>query len=330
METYWYCGVHIPNIAMPYHYISDQGEIELGSYVEVPFGENNVKRIGRVDMCAEYTAKNAPYPVDRTKHIIRFATEDEYDKQLPLGESVCDFNDDDLAEADAYLEDGCWEDALEWAIAHHESNDEAVLQKVIECYRACMGQKMPTAFLNLGTLYYTGRGVEQDYKEAYELYKVAADAGEMRAICNCGYCFYYGRHQEVDYSEAFKYFSLAALLFDDANSIYKLGDMYLNGYSVEKNDNYAFIMYTRALRLCQANEKDEACLGDAQFRVGKCLLRGVGTKQNVEDAHALLSFALLNFYKRRKTDIFVDSLIQSAKELIIEAQSLLDQETITG
>ena len=102
------------------------------------------------------------------------------------------------------------------------------------------------AVLNFGTFYYSGKFVEQDYKKAFELYKIDADAGEIRAICNCGYCFYYGCHQEIDYAEALKYFSLGALLFNDANCLYKLGDMYLNGYGTDKNEKYAFLLYERA------------------------------------------------------------------------------------
>ena len=43
-------------------------------------------------------------------------------------------------------------------------------------------------------------------------------------------------------------------------------------------------------------------------------------------SYALLSLSLANFYKRRKTDMFVGSLIKDAKDLIAEAQRLLDQE----
>lgn len=51
-------------------------------------------------------------------------------------------------------------------------------------------------------LYYTGRHFKQDFAKAYELYEVAARAGQIRAICNVGYCWYYGRHQPKDYAKA--------------------------------------------------------------------------------------------------------------------------------
>ena len=332
MEKYWYCGVVINGCRTVYSYISDMGEIPVSSFVEVPFGSENTLRIGSVQSCAEYTADTAPYPVEKTKHITRLATAEEYELQVsppsyrPYWDDL-DFVDD----IDIYIEEEDWDEVLNWAIDHHESDDPDTIRKVIECYTLCVEQNMPVAALNLGTFYYLGRGVDQDYKKAYELYKLAADAGELRAICNCGYCFYYGRHQAVDYAEAFRFFSLGALLYNDANCLYKLGDQYLNGYGVEKNEAYAFQLYQRALERCAEEDEDrwgDTILPDAQFRVGKCLLRAIGTEKNAETAHRLLCLALVGFYTRRKTDPFVVDLIQNTKELIAEAQVLLDEETL--
>lgn len=331
METYWYCGVGIKGVYTLYSYISDEGELAEGTYVEVPFGSDNTLRIGIVKTCGEYTEENAPYPVEKTKHIVRQASREEYEAQ----ESVThNYNDgdwdddyDDMDDPDYFIKMEDWDNLLEWAIDNHDSDNPEIIQKVIECYELCLEQNMPVAALNLGTFYYNGRFVEQDFKRAYELYKIAADAGELRAICNCGYCFYYGRHQEVDYAEAYRYFSLGALLFNDANCLYKLGDLYLNGYGVDKNEIYAFKLYARALESSENSEEYDPAMADSQFRVGKCLLRGIGTEKNVEEAHVLLSIALLNFYKRRKTDTFVSGLIRNTKELIAEAQEQLDKET---
>lgn len=330
MEMYWYCGVKVKGIGTVYSYISDDGEIPVGNYVMVPFGQKNLPVIGCVETGGEYTEANAPYPVEKTKHIIRIATAQEYEDQasIPLYYDLYyDDDADEFDEIDYYIETESWDEVLEWACENHDSLYEHIVKKVIECYELCMEQGMPVAMLNLGTFYYNGKFVEQDFKKAFALYKMAADAGELRAICNCGYCFYYGRHQQIDYAEAYKYFTRGALLFNDANCLYKLGDMYLNGYGIDKNEKYAFLLYERALKCCQENGKDSECIADAQFRVGKCLLKGIGVQADVEEAHVLLSFALLNFYKRRKTDNFVAGLIETTKKLISEAQERLDKET---
>lgn len=324
MGEYWYCGIAIRGVDTIYSYISDSGERVIGSYVIVPFSAQNTLRVGKVKTCAKYTVENAPYPVEHTKHIIREATAEEYVSQPPLSINNCYGENEDLDELELYIEEEMWDDVLEWACNHFDSEDEEICYKVIECCELCVKQNMPVAALNLGAYYYLGKYVEQDYKRAYELYKIAADAGEIRAICNCGYCFYYGRHQEIDYEEAFKYFALGALLYEDANCLYKLGDMYLNGFGTEKNEKYAYIMYSNALKCSE----DDECIADAQFRVGKCLLRGIGVEKDVEKAHALLSYALINFYERRNTDKFVRGLIKSTKELLAEAQAQLDEEIL--
>nr|MDD6336642.1 SEL1-like repeat protein [bacterium] len=191
MDTYWYCGVLVKGIQTVYSYISDTGELPLDSYVMVPFGRRNVQRTGIVKSCAEYAAEDAPYPVNNTKHILRKATAEEYENQPPLPSfHVSDDIEDDLEEVNYYIGVEDWEEVFEWATRNHDYPDERTTRKVIECYELCLKHDMPEAALNLGTFYYTGRLVEQNYPKAYELYKIAADAGVLRAICNCGYCFY--------------------------------------------------------------------------------------------------------------------------------------------
>ena len=326
-KRYWYCGVEVKGIERSYSYISDLGELSVGTYVKVPFGHSNTSRIGIVTSCGEYSAENAPYPPDQTKHITAIASKEEY---LADDTGYVDNPDDFFDEVNELIAYANWDAVLEWACEHHDTTHPDIAAKVMQCYELCMKQNMPIAFLNLGTFYYNGIFVERDYKKAFELYKVAADAANLRAICNCGYCYYYGRHQEVDYEKAHWYFELGGILFNDANCLYKLGDMYLNGYYVDKNEKYAFILFDRALQICQAQDDTPSCIADAQFRVGKCLLYGIGTDRNIETAHALLNFALLNFYKRRKTDPFVSGLIASTKKLIVEAQKYLEAETING
>lgn len=328
MDQYWYCGILVKGMKTIYSYISDTGEISLDSYVVVPFGSHNALRIGIVKSCAEYTAENAPYPVEQTKHIVREATAEEYENQPPIPPYYRDDDiQDDLDEVNYSIEKEDWNEVLEWAYCHYYDSDERIARKAVECCELCLKHDMPEAALDLGKLYYEGEVVEQNYQKAYELYQIAANAGILSAIHSCGYGFYYGRHQDIDYVKAYEYFSIGALLHNDATCLYKLGDMYLNGYSVDKNEDYAFILYQRALSCCQENDGDAVCIADVQFRVGKCYLDGIGAYKNTEKAHELLSLALVNFYKRRKKDHFVVELIRSTKELLAQAQELLDKET---
>lgn len=328
MGQYWYYGILVKGVETVYSYISDSGEIPSGSYVMVPFGSHNAPRIGIVKSCGKYTAENVPYPVEWTKHIIRKATSEEYENQPTLPPYYkSDHIQNKLDEVNYSIVTEDWEEVYEWAYCYGDHSNERISRKAVERYQLCLEHDMPEAALNLGKFYYTGKVVEQNYQKAYQLYQIAADAGLLPAILNCGYGFYYGQHQDVDYAKAYQYFSLGVLLHDDANCLYKLGDMYLNGYSVTQNEDYAFILYQRALSRCKENDRDAVCIADAQFRVGKCYLNGIGTYKNIEKAYELLSLALVSFYKRREKDYFVMELIKRTKELLAQAQEQLDKET---
>lgn len=101
------------------------------------------------------------------------------------------------------------------------------------------------AMNDLGAQYYNGnRGFEQSFEKAIRYYKMAADKGNRQAQENLGYCYYYGRDGKPDYEKAFHYFALGA--FDGHPiSLYKIGDMYLNGLYVPKKERS--LLYFQAL-----------------------------------------------------------------------------------
>ena len=321
MKTYLYCSVLVKDFDTHYSYISDFGELKPGKYVAVPFGRKNAVRFGLILSCKEYPEDEVPYPLEHTKHILRMATREEF-----MADAFPDYADW-LTEIDLYIKKEEWDKVLEWACEHKDDSDETILWKVISCFALCIGQNMPLAALNLGTFYYNGRILEQDYQEAFELYKIAADAGIKEAISNCGYCFYYGRHQEVDYAEAYRYFSLGALLYNDPVCLYKLGDLFQNGFGVQKNHVYAYQLYDRAYSIVRSSSTDNDCMADIQLRLGRCRLYGAGCEKDINEAHVLLTLALLNFYPRRNKETYIPKTIATLKSLIAEAQQQLDTDS---
>jgi len=139
------------------------------------------------------------------------------------------------------------------------------------------------AMNNLGSQYYDGnRGFEQSFPKAVELYKMAAENGDRQAQENLGYCYYYGRDMEPDYEKAFQYFAMGA--FDGhLISLYKIGDMYLNGYYVPKNEKEAFIIYMHCLDT-MTDEAAPKVAGPVYLRLGKMFLNGTGTEKNLSSA----------------------------------------------
>jgi len=295
-------------------------ELEPGAFVEIPFGSDNEPWKGIVAEVGLYTAEDAPYPVENTKYITRTITAEEY------GESkreARDFMDAEINLAESLLAAGDEEEIFNWAAEHHDAVDSPeIIEMVVKCYKYCLANNNPAAALNLGTLYYVGRGVEQDYAKAAKLYEIAAKAGEIRAICNLGYCYYYGRHQAVDYEKAYYYFNLGVQLEYDANCLYKLGDMYRDGKYVEKNIVYAEKLYQNAYD----NSDEEEIDADISLRIGQMWLNSEIHEQNPEVALKFLQDALLGFYQRRKTDPFAGGLIKKTKKLISEAMARLDDE----
>ena len=145
------------------------------------------------------------------------------------------------------------------------------------------------AMNTLGSYYYDGdRGFEQSFDRAVFYYKMAADHGNWRAQENLGYCYYYGRVGDPDYEKAFHYFALGA--FDGRLiSLYKIGDMYLNGLYVEQNEREAFSIYRRCLKE-MTEEMEDRVAGPVCLRMGRMFLEGIGVEQSYR--------AALDFFQR--------------------------------
>ena len=223
MKKYYYCSVLPKGMKNTYYYIADE-EVKVNAFVEFPFGYENTLVIGTVMEVGYFDEDNVPFPVERTKQILRTVSQEEFDNYPGFYAALHDDDDDDieyeLEEAEDYILCEDYDSIFDWAYEHHDRiESDCIMEMVCRCYEICVENGNPIAALNLGTLYYTGTYLERDYQKAAALYEIAAKAGERRAICNLGYCWYYGRHQAVDYERAYSYFHLAVLLYDDPNSL---------------------------------------------------------------------------------------------------------------
>lgn len=68
-NIYTFCGVLFPHTLHPYYYRTDDPTIKVGDDVLVPVGDKET--IGKVVSVGQYMRVAAPYPVDKTKFIIR-------------------------------------------------------------------------------------------------------------------------------------------------------------------------------------------------------------------------------------------------------------------
>lgn len=155
-----------------------------------------------------------------------------------------------------------------------------------------------------------------------------------------GYIFYYGRTNDFkpEYDKAFQYFSIGAE-GGFYESIYKLGDMYLNGYYVEKDPEKAVKLYTQVYEEVEHQFREEIFEGvfaDISLRLGSLYRKGIGCPQ--DDYKALFIFTMADYAikeRMRYQDFFGNRKVADsiAKELV-ELQEKLgvdrNKETLEG
>ena len=77
---YIYCSVKFDEGYKKYYYITDDDSIDIGDYVIVPAGAENIENIVKVVNIEYFYEREAPIPIEKTKTIIRKCIrEDFYD-----------------------------------------------------------------------------------------------------------------------------------------------------------------------------------------------------------------------------------------------------------
>lgn len=201
-----------------------------------------------------------------------------------------------------------------------EKFPQFLIELVTELYEMAIKEKNDDAMNDLGSLYYDGtRGFEQSFEKAIKYYTMALRHGNRQAQENMGYCCYYGRNgEDPDYEKAFHYFALGA--FEGAPvSLYKIGDMYLNGLHVEKDEWEAFSIYVHCLRT-MTEDSESRIAGPVYLRLGKMLADGTGCKKDLRGA--LISLQKAEWFL---TDMVMDGAVmyKTSLEEAIEGQNIV-------
>jgi len=113
------------------------------------------------------------------------------------------------------------------------------------------------AQLDLGWMYFSGRGVPQDSKEAVRWYRAAAEQGEPNAQVNLGWMYDHGRGVPQDYTEAVRWYRAAAEQGDSGGQV-DLGRMYENGLGVSQDYIQAHMWFNLAAASGDATAAKEA------------------------------------------------------------------------
>lgn len=177
-----------------------------------------------------------------------------------------------------------------------------------------------SAMNEVGTWYYGGKHVKQDYKEAYEWWKKASLKSNVRAIANLGMCYQLGHGVERDsvdairlYEKSIKEGNKALLAQREGHAAKSAFDAMLSGHCYEKGvgtsknlpkaaDLYAqaavkgSVDGMRQAGLCYLNAKDNAkalqyfekgaAKGDlsSEYWAGKMLLGDMNVPSNTQQA----------------------------------------------
>lgn len=143
----------------------------------------------------------------------------------------------------------------------------------------------------LANCYIDGEIMEEDYEEAFKLYKKAAEKGHADAANNLADMYLNGEGVEENEVEAVKWFTIAAEQ-NVPEAMFTLGILYEQGVGIEQDEERAFQYYLQAAEL-----GDE----EAQYRMGSIYLDGLlGKEQNIKTA--------IDWFKKGANVYHVDSL----------------------
>jgi TPR repeat protein len=146
--------------------------------------------------------------------------------------------------------------------------------KALELYKNAANSGNVSGIISLGYCYDKGVGTSFDKQKAYELYKEAADLGNSRGIYSLGYCYEFGIGTNIDKQQAFELYQEAATL-GNILGICNLGYCYGEGIGVSIDKQKAFELFQEA-----------ANLGDhiAQYNLALMYEHGEGVIKNVDQA----------------------------------------------
>lgn len=126
------------------------------------------------------------------------------------------------------------------------------VKKVINVFQRLAEKGDPGAQYTLGSIFLSGNGAPQNYKEAAKWYRLAAEQRYGDASLFLAGLYYRGQGVPQDYKEALKWYRLAA---DQGNALAQggLGFMYAKGQGVPQDAPTAYMWWNIA---AAAGDKD--------------------------------------------------------------------------
>ena len=160
--------------------------------------------------------------------------------------------------------------------------DGFLLDRLLEKIES--SKESAAAVNRLGDCYKHGFGVDKDWEKAVQLYRKAAEAGNVAAQRSLGYCYECGEGVEQDFVQAAFWYRKGAE-GGDPDAQVNLANCYFGGVGVENNDIQAVYWYEKA---AWQEEHPVACR-----QLGYCYEIGRGIGQDMEKAASLYRMAAM-------------------------------------
>lgn len=146
--------------------------------------------------------------------------------------------------------------------------------EAVRWYRKAAEQGEVLAEFSLGLMYVNGQGVPQDYTEAALWYHKAAERGNPKSQFSLASLYFYGKGVTQDYTEAARW-SRKAAEQGEALAEFGLGSMYLDGKGVQQDYAEAISWFRKAAY--QGN-------AEAEYSLGYMYYNGEGLPRDYKEA----------------------------------------------
>ena len=121
------------------------------------------------------------------------------------------------------------------AISHYNNQN---YNQAFNIFKKLAEQGDAAAQFNLGYMFSNGQGVRQDYGQAVSWYRKAAEQGNANAQTNLGLMYAEGKGVRQDYAQAVAWYR-KAYAQGEAKAAYNIGVRYHNGQGVRQNKSTA-------------------------------------------------------------------------------------------
>ncbi len=139
----------------------------------------------------------------------------------------------------------------------HDAYSLGNYQKALEILKPLAEKGDTRAQYTLGNMYFYGKGVSRDGKEAIKWFRKTADQGNADVQIFLGFKYYRGEGIPQDYIEAAKWFRIAAEQ-GFATAQFHLGLMYTNGQGVLQDNVQAHKWFNLSASLYHGEARKDA------------------------------------------------------------------------